>query len=138
MVMRRNDGYTASLDYRERAPLNAFAELYLDANGEIREGLSLDTRLGAGVPGTVYGIYDMHQEFGSFKMKYLMEPAIELARKGFPLTATQALRLNENREKFETRNRSRTAFVKNDLPLGPKGATGVGVRLLECFVHDYK
>jgi gamma-glutamyltranspeptidase/glutathione hydrolase len=115
MVMRRNDGLAVSLDFRERAPINAFDGLFLGADGQVREGLSLDTRLGAGVPGTVYGIYDMHQKFGSIEMKYLMQPAIELARKGFPLTATQALRLNENRELFETRNRSQTAFVKNEL-----------------------
>jgi gamma-glutamyltranspeptidase/glutathione hydrolase len=115
MVMRRNDGLAVSLDFRERAPIHAFDGLFLGADGQVREGLSLDTRLGAGVPGTVYGIYDMHQKFGSIEMKYLMQPAIELARKGFPLTATQALRLNENRELFETRNRSQTAFVKNEL-----------------------
>lgn len=112
MVMRRNDGLAATLDFRERAPIGAFAELFLGPDGEVAEGVSTDTRIAAGVPGSVAGIYVMHDKFGSLKMSYLLDPAIEIARNGFPITATQAQRLNENREKFETRNRFPTAFVK--------------------------
>ena len=112
MVIRRNDGLTASLDYRESAPMGAFAELFLGPDGEVAERISTDTRIAAGVPGSVAGIYEMHHKFGSLEMNYLIEPAIEIARNGFPITADQAQRLNENREKFETRNRFPTAFVK--------------------------
>lgn len=115
MVMRRNDGLAVTLDFRERAPIGAFSELFLGPDGEVAEGISTDTRLAAGVPGSVAGIYVMHQKFGSLKMPVLLEPAIEIARNGFPITATQAQRLNENREKFETRNRFPTAFVKENL-----------------------
>jgi len=113
MVMRQNDGLTVSLDYRERAPIGAFPELFIGPNGEVTEGISTDTRVGAGVPGTVAGIYEMHARFGSLEMSMLIDPAIDIARNGFAITATQALRLNENREKFETRNRFRTDFVKD-------------------------
>ncbi|MFT4771765.1 MAG: gamma-glutamyltranspeptidase/glutathione hydrolase [Cryomorphaceae bacterium] len=112
MVMRRNDGLAATLDFRERAPIGAFAELFLGPDGEVAEGISLNTRLAAAVPGSVAGIYVMHDKFGSLKMSYLLQPAIEIARNGFSITATQAQKLNENREKFETRNRFPTAFVK--------------------------
>ncbi|HKK37958.1 MAG TPA: gamma-glutamyltransferase [Cryomorphaceae bacterium] len=112
MVMRRSDGLATSLDYRERAPLGAFAELFIGPDGEVDEGMSQNSRIAAGVPGSVAGIYVMHEKFGSLKMSYLLKPAIDLARKGFPITTDQAQRLNENREKFETRNRFPTAFVK--------------------------
>ncbi|MFT5904286.1 MAG: gamma-glutamyltranspeptidase/glutathione hydrolase [Flammeovirgaceae bacterium] len=113
MVIRRNDGLTTTLDYRERAPIGAFAELFIGPDGEVTQGISTDTRVAAGVPGSVAGIYEMHDKFGSMNMTSLLDPAIDIARNGFPITATQAQRLNENREKFETRNRFRTAFVKD-------------------------
>jgi gamma-glutamyltranspeptidase/glutathione hydrolase len=112
MVMRRADGLATTLDFRERAPFNAFPEMYLDAFGDVVDGISLDTRLGAGVPGSVMGIYKMHSQFGSLPMEDLINPAIDLALNGFQVTATQALRLNENRDLFIERNSFPTAFVK--------------------------
>ncbi len=114
MVMRRNDGLVASLDFRERAPVRAFETMYLKPDGEVAEGISQDSRLAAGVPGTVAGIFTMHDKFGTLKMGYLIQPAIELAENGFPITSTQAKRLNENREKFVNRNRFVPAFVKDE------------------------
>ncbi len=113
MVVRRNDGLTTTLDFREEAPSGAFPGLFLGPDGEILEGVSTDTRIAAGVPGSVAGIYEMHDKFGSLQMSYLLEPAIEIARNGFAITADQAQRLNENREMFETRNRFPTPFVKD-------------------------
>lgn len=112
MVARRKDGLTTTLDYRERAPIGAFPELFIGPDGKVAEGISTDTRIAAGVPGTVAGIYEMHDKFGSLNMSDLLDPAIDIARNGFPITGDQAQRLNENREKFETRNRFPTAFVK--------------------------
>ncbi|MEM9050613.1 MAG: gamma-glutamyltransferase [Bacteroidota bacterium] len=113
MVYRRNDGLAASLDFRERAPFNAFPEMYLDASGNVAEGISLNTRLASGIPGTVHGIYEMHTKFGSLDMSELINPAIEIALNGFVLTLDQAENLNDYREIFEERNSFPTAFVKD-------------------------
>jgi gamma-glutamyltranspeptidase/glutathione hydrolase len=111
-VLRRNDGLTAALDFRERAPMKAFRDMYLDASGKVVEGTSRNTRLAAGVPGSVAGIYVLHDKFGTVPMDQLIAPAVRLARVGFPLTATQAENLNRSRDDFIERNRFQTAFVK--------------------------
>ncbi|MCH2214072.1 MAG: gamma-glutamyltransferase [Flavobacteriales bacterium] len=113
MVYRQNDGLAATLDFRERAPFNAFPEMYLDASGNVAEGISLNTRLASGVPGSVDGIYEMHTKFGSLDMSELINPAIEIAMNGFELTFDQAENLNDYREIFEERNSFPTAFVKD-------------------------
>jgi len=112
MVMRRNDGLAASLDFRERAPILSFPEMFIGSDGNVVAGASLNTRLAAGVPGSVMGIYAMHGKFGTIEMRELINPAIALAQNGFEITADQAQKLNENREFFEERNSFPTAFVK--------------------------
>ena len=111
-VIRRNDGLKATLDFREKAPMKAFSNMFLNEDGQVVEGASLDTRLAAGVPGSVFGIYLMHEKFGSRPMRYLIEPAIDLAENGFELTATQAEYLNLYRDEFLERNRFTPPFVK--------------------------
>jgi len=114
LVLRRKDGLVASLDFRERAPMKAFRDMFLKPNGEVAEGASRNTRLSVGVPGSVAGMYVLHEKFGSLAMGDLIDPAIELAEKGFELTATQAEYLNLSREDFIERNRFKTAFVKEE------------------------
>lgn len=114
LVLRRNDGLIASLDFRERAPIKAFSDMFLKPNGEVAEGVSENTRLAAGVPGSVAGMFVLHDKFGSIPMEHLIAPAIDLAANGFPLTATQAENLNLSRDAFVERNRFETDFVKED------------------------
>jgi gamma-glutamyltranspeptidase/glutathione hydrolase len=64
MVVRLADGTTDAIDYREKAPSAAHRDMYLDSTGNVIEGLSLDTHLSAGVPGTVDGTLYAHSLYG--------------------------------------------------------------------------
>ena len=81
----------------------------------VTEGVSTDTHLSSGVPGTVDGMINAHSKYGKLPFKDVIQPAIDLAEKGFPLTASQALELNSNRKTFIDRNSSLPAFVKDSL-----------------------
>jgi len=86
-VLRLEDGSTYSLDFRETAPLALKPDHFLDESGEVvSERLTLHP-LGCGVPGSVSGLLALHDRFGSLPLKDLITPAIELAKKGFPLSA---------------------------------------------------
>ncbi|MFN3522865.1 MAG: gamma-glutamyltransferase [Phenylobacterium sp.] len=77
------DGKPYFLDYRERAPGKASAEMYLDAEGEVVPDLSIVGNLAAGVPGTVRGLAEAHARFGKLPWKRVLSPAIRYARRGF-------------------------------------------------------
>ena len=83
MVVRMADGQADALDYRERAPLAATRDMYLDAEGNLTDE-SVVGHLAAGVPGTVMGMWDAHERFGTLSWSDLLAPAIELAD-GFPV-----------------------------------------------------
>jgi len=82
MMVRRADGATAALDFREKAPLAATANMYLDANGNLTDK-SLVGDLAAGVPGSVMGMWEAHKRFGSLPWAKLLQPAVDLAQNGF-------------------------------------------------------
>ena len=86
MVIRTNDGKTDVIDYREKAPLLASRDMFLDKDGNVSEGLSTDTHLASGVPGTVDGMLFAHSKYGKLAFKDLIQPAIDLAEKGFHLS----------------------------------------------------
>lgn len=100
IVYRMNDGTIGSVDYREKAPLRSNRNMYLDQNGEVIDRLSTEGALASGIPGTVKGILDTHQRFGLLDREQVMKPAIELAQKGFHLTALQARQWNRFRADF--------------------------------------
>jgi len=115
MLIRTSDGKTDVIDYREKAPALATRDMYLDKAGNVSERVSTDTHLSSGVPGTVDGMINAHSKYGKLQFKDVIQPAIDLAEKGFPLTASQALELNANRKTFIDRNSSLPAFVKDSL-----------------------
>jgi gamma-glutamyltranspeptidase/glutathione hydrolase len=82
-MLIHQDGESAFVDYRERAPLAADRDMYLDENGDVIENITLIGAQAAGVPGTVAGFWEAHQRFGSLPWRDLVEPAIQLAREGF-------------------------------------------------------
>ena len=86
MVIRLADGNIVANDHRERAPAAAVRDMFLDADGNVVEGLSTDTHLAAGVPGTVAGLLDIHRKYGVLALPDVIDPAIALARDGFPLS----------------------------------------------------
>lgn len=86
-----------SLDFRERAPKLASEDMYLDRQGELIPRASLDGYLAAGVPGTVAGLYEVHQQYGELPWSDVVAPAIRLAREGFPVSR-RFLRFAERRK----------------------------------------
>ncbi|GAA0871784.1 gamma-glutamyltransferase [Gangjinia marincola] len=92
MVYRLADGKTGALDYREKAPKAATRDMYLDKNGDVILNKSTLGGLAVGVPGTVAGIFAAHEKFGTVPIDQLLAPVIELAKKGYVVTKSQAQR----------------------------------------------
>ena len=90
MLFRRANGETHFLDYREKAPAKATAEMYLDKQGKVVPGLSTVGYKSIGVPGSVAGMVYAQQHWGRLTLKQVMEPAIRLARDGFVLDYEEA------------------------------------------------
>ncbi|MFD2036164.1 gamma-glutamyltransferase [Belliella marina] len=97
MVYRQNDGSIGSIDYREKAPLAATRDMYLDEKGEVIPGLSTTGALAVGVPGTVAGVLEVHRKFGSLPLEEILEPVIAFAEKGAIVTEKQASGLRYSR-----------------------------------------
>jgi gamma-glutamyltranspeptidase/glutathione hydrolase len=85
MTLQMADGRKTFLDFREKAPLAATPDMYLDKAGNVIEGLSTDGHLSVGIPGTVSGMELALQKYGTFKRADLLAPAIKLADEGFTL-----------------------------------------------------
>jgi len=117
MVIRMSDGSTATLDYREKAPLKVVPETFWDENKNLIDSLSLVTHLGAGVPGSVAGMWEAHKKYSKLSWAELINPAIELAASGFALTRIQADDFNRLRPIFIQRNKGKTdiAFLAKDV-----------------------
>lgn len=98
MVYRLSDGDYGSLDFREKAPLAATKDMYLDESGNVIKGLSREGALSIGVPGTVAGLFEVYDRFGSLPLDSLFKPALSLAKNGFPLTNKQAKTFNQNKK----------------------------------------
>ena len=112
MVYRANDGKTGALDFREKAPLTANRDMYLDKDGNVVPGKSYFGVHSVGVPGSIAGIFEVYNKFGSLPFKELIQPSIELARKGFKVTAKQANSLNGTRDRFQKANNYKTLFER--------------------------
>lgn len=87
LLHRAQDGFEVMIDGRERAPLAAHADMYLDADREPVRERSLNGPLAAGIPGTPAGIVHLAQRYGSLPLQDSLAPAIRLARDGFPVDA---------------------------------------------------
>ncbi|MEQ9220537.1 MAG: gamma-glutamyltransferase [Cyclobacteriaceae bacterium] len=99
-VIRTENGEVASLDFREKAPLSAGRDMYLDSSGSVITSMSRLGHLASGVPGSVAGMWELHQRYGSLPWDALLEPAIKLAGKGFLITALGAHNINVAQEYF--------------------------------------
>jgi gamma-glutamyltranspeptidase/glutathione hydrolase len=115
LVYRSAQGLTNALDFREKAPEKAFKDMYLDSQGNAITEKSLFGALAAGVPGTVDGMIKAHGKYGKLTWIKDIQPSIDLAERGFALTAQQADELNRIRTTFLRYNRKPLAFVKDSL-----------------------
>lgn len=111
MVFRKANGETGGLDYREKAPLAAHADMYLDSLGNVIPGKSTLGATAVGVPGTVAGVIAVHEKFGTLSLKEIMAPVIALAKKGVVVTEKQAIRLENYRDIFMEVNSDTTFFA---------------------------
>lgn len=112
LVYRGKSGDTDALDYRETAPGKASRDMYLDEKGNPVTDKSLLGALASGIPGSVDGMVKAHNKYGKLKWRRDIQPAIELAEKGFAVTAQQASELNRHKNDFIRYNRKPVAFVK--------------------------
>ena len=117
MVARTASGQTLALDYRESAPSAAHRDMYLDANGNVMEGKSINGHLASGVPGTIAGLAETFK-YAKLSWKQLVQPAIDLAEKGFVLTPGEATSFNGIQNDLKKYNTSDNAFTKSTWRVG--------------------
>ncbi|MDB4292492.1 gamma-glutamyltransferase [Maribacter sp.] len=115
MVYRKADGDVGGLDYREKAPLAAHKDMYLDSLGNVIPDMSTKGATAVGVPGTVAGIIEVHKKFGSLPLVEIFAPVIALAEKGIVVTEKQANRFENYKDLILQVNDSVTTF-----PIGCK------------------
>jgi gamma-glutamyltranspeptidase/glutathione hydrolase len=111
MVYRKANGEIGSLDYREKAPIAATKDMFLDEIGNVIKGKSTETALAIGVPGTIAGVFAVHNKFGSLSIQEILKPVIALAEKGVIVTKKQEARLNDYRSKIIKVNGDKTLFA---------------------------
>lgn len=116
MVYRMADGEIGTLDYREKAPLASRKNMYLDDEGNVIPGLSTKGALAVGVPGTVAGIYEVHKKFGTLPWEEILDPVIQLAKKGVVVTEKQAKSFDNHRKDIIEVNGPETLFAKEFVP----------------------
>lgn len=116
MVYRSAGGEINALDFREKAEASASRDMYLDSLGNPIVDKSLYGHLAAGVPGSVDGMVQAHQKYGKLTWAQVVQPALNLAEKGFKLTQRQAGELNGLHRKLMDFNPDGTAFVNLESP----------------------
>ena len=113
MVYRTSNFQYGSIDYREKAPLLSSENMYLDKNGNIIKNLSREGSLSIGVPGTVAGLFEVYEKFGTLPLDSIFKPALELAKDGFKLTKKQADLFNSSKSKILINSDSLSLFNKD-------------------------
>jgi gamma-glutamyltranspeptidase/glutathione hydrolase len=117
MVYRLSNGENGTLDFREKSPKNSFEDMYLDKFGNEILNLSTKGALAVAVPGTIAGLFEVYEKFGSLPLEVIFKPAINLAENGFILTAKQVQTLNNYRNEINEVNGSLELF-KNEFKEG--------------------
>ncbi len=122
MTIRLADGTTTFLDFRERAPLAATKDMYLDDAGEPVPGASTDTYLAIGVPGSVAGLETAREKYGTRTRAELIAPALTLARDGFVLEPGDVASFADGNDMLALDPAAAKIFLNDGAPL-PLGAT---------------
>lgn len=114
LVATTPEGKYLALDYRETAPSKASFDMYWDKKGNANTDLSQNGRLAVGVPGSISGMFET-MKYARLPFSTLIEPAIDLAEKGFAITEQEAGLLNAHKNDFLKHNKNKIAFVKDNL-----------------------
>ena len=112
MVYRDKNGKKGALDFREKAPITAYKDMFLDSLGNVIKNKSVLGAHAVGIPGSVAGVFEVYKKFGSLPFKELIQPAIDLAKNGFTITLKQADNLNNATDRFRKVNNYKTIFDK--------------------------
>jgi gamma-glutamyltranspeptidase / glutathione hydrolase len=110
-VARLSNGELVSIDYREMAPSKAHRDMYIDADGNARTDKSQNGQLSSGVPGTVAGLFASYK-YAKLPFEKLIQPAIDLAEKGFAIGEREAKALNGLQDELKQFNSLMPVFVK--------------------------
>ena len=113
VIYHKDENVFETLDYREKASENSSRDMYL-INKEFDPKLSTEGYKAIAVPGTVDGMWELHQKYGSLPWKDLIQPAIKLASQGFRVTPYMADTLNSYQERFYKFKTTRKIFYKKD------------------------
>lgn len=109
-VARLSNGEFVSIDYREKAPGLAHRDMYIDPDGTARTDKSQDGHLAAGVPGSVAGIFESYR-YAKLPFTQLIQPAIDLAEKGFVINENDARSFNNLQDELKSLNTVMPVFV---------------------------
>ena len=116
MVIHLKDGKNITIDYREKAPINAASEMYFDEKGSVDTNKIQEGVLSSGVPGSVAGLIYALEKYGTLKLADVIQPAINLAEIGFPLEYRLAQSFKSYLDYFKKYESSLKIFSKNGLP----------------------
>ncbi len=112
LVYRDNNGQVATIDYREKAPAAATETMYQDSAGNVIAAKSRMGIFASGIPGTVDGMWEVHKKYGRLPWGQLVAPAIQLAEKGYQISAQEAEHLNSEKYNFLRQSGIQPVFVK--------------------------
>ncbi len=113
IVYRTQSGEIGSFDFREKAPLQATQDMYLDTEGAFIKEKSKVGGLAVGVPGTIAGIFAVHQKLGTLPIEEILKPVIDLAQRGYVVTEKQAKRLEKYKATFEEVNKETSLYTRD-------------------------
>lgn len=113
IVYRTKDGQVTTFDFREKAPLAASPTMYLDEEGNLIPRLNSRGVLSVGVPGTVAGLHLAHTRYGNLAWAKLVQPAIDLARKGIPISWALHQQFKNRRHEWENYPSTMKVMYKN-------------------------
>jgi gamma-glutamyltranspeptidase / glutathione hydrolase len=113
LLHQAKTGEVKALDFRERAPLKATRNMYLDPSGKVRPNATINGHLAVGVPGTVAGLYQVHRQYGKLPWASVVAPAIGLAQDGFVVQQRYVQALKRREKAILNNPAARAIFTRN-------------------------
>ena len=113
LVYRLADGSKGALDYREKAPLAATKDMYLDENGDVIKDKSTVGSMAIGIPGTIAGVFEAQKRFGKLDVATILKPVIALAKNGYSITEKQENRIAHYDSMFKAVNEKEILYNTN-------------------------
>ncbi len=113
LMYNSQKGKIEALDFRERAPLKATKNMYLDSNGKVRRNASINGYLAVATPGTVAGMYEIHRRYGKLPWREVVAPAIKLAKNGFVVKNKFVQAIQRRKKMIASNQAARAIFTRN-------------------------